>query len=54
MGAGQDRETDGIRILLDGGLDNLFGSLVQTGVDDLHAGVTQGPGNDLRTPVMPI
>jgi len=28
--------------------------LVQACVDNLHAGVTQGTGNDFGTPVMPV
>jgi hypothetical protein len=39
---------------LNGGFDNLLRRLVQTGVDDLHAGITQGTGNYLRAPVMPV
>ena len=30
------------------------GRLVQAGVDDLHAGVAQRPGDHLRAPVVPV
>jgi len=27
---------------------------MQTGVDDLHASITQGAGDNLRAPIMPV
>ncbi len=37
---------DGVGVLLEDGLGDLLGRLVQAGVDDLEAGVAQGPGDD--------
>ena len=37
--AGEDRDADGVRVLLDRGLDDLLRRLVETGVDDLHTRV---------------
>ena len=36
------------------GLGDLLGRLVQAGVDDLEAGVAQGPGDDLGAPVVAV
>jgi hypothetical protein len=52
--AGEDGQADGVGVLLDQSLDDLLRRLVQAGVDDLHAGVAQGPGHDLRTAVVPV
>ncbi len=54
MGPGQQGQADGVGILLDGGLGDLLRRLVQPGVDDLEAGVAQGPGDDLGPAVMAI
>ena len=51
---GEDRQPDGVGVLLDHGLDDLLGRLVQAGVDDLHAGVAQRAGDDLRAAVVPV
>ena len=37
---GEDRDADGVGVLLDRGLDDLLRRLVQAGVDHFHAGVT--------------
>ena len=52
--AGQDRDADGVRVLLDRGLDDLLRSLVQTGVDDLHPCVAESPGDDLRAAIVTV
>ncbi len=39
MGAGEDRDPDRVRVLLDRGLDDLLGQLMEARVDHLHAGV---------------
>src|SRR5947207_2170508 len=52
--AGQDREADGVRILLERGRDDLFRRLPEARVNDLHAGIAQGPGDHLGAPVVPI
>ena len=43
-----------VGVLLDRGLDDLLGRLVQTRVDDLEPGVTQRAGDDLRPTVVPV
>ena len=52
--AGEDRDADGVCVLLDRGLDDLLGRLVKPGVDDLHAGVAQRAGDDLGTAIVPV
>ncbi len=52
--AGEDRHADGVRVLLDRGLDDLLRGLVEARVDDLHACVSQGSRDDLRAAVMPV
>ncbi len=47
-------EPDGVGVLGERGRDDLLGGLVQTGVDDLHAGVPQGPGHHLRAAVVAV
>jgi hypothetical protein len=54
VGAREDRQPDGVGVLLEHGLDDLLGRLVQAGVDDLHAGVAQRAGDDLRPAVMAV
>ena len=39
----ENRDADRVGVFLDRGLDDLLRSLMETGVDHLHAGVTQGP-----------
>src|SRR5438552_2265303 len=52
--AGEDRDADGVRVLLDRGFDDLLGRLVEPGVDHLHAGVAKRAGDDLGTAIVPI
>src|SRR4051794_31629223 len=54
VGAREDREADGVGVLLEDGLDDLLRRLVQARVDDLHAGVAQRAGDDLRAAVMAV
>ena len=54
MGAGQNRQSDGVGVLLDGRVDNLFGRLVQTRVDHLDAGVAQRPRDHLGATVVTV
>src|SRR4030095_6675521 len=54
MGAGQNRQADGIRVLLQRRRDNLLGSLPETRIDHFHPGVPQGPGDDLGTAVVAV
>src|SRR5437588_20433 len=43
VGAGEDRQADRVRVLLQHGLGDLLWRLVKTGVDHLHPRVAQGP-----------
>src|SRR5687768_5000209 len=52
--ARQKREADHVGILLQRGLDDLFGGLMYAGIDHLHARVAQGARHDLRAPVVTI
>jgi hypothetical protein len=52
--AREQRETEGVGVFLDDRLDNLLGRLVQAGVDDLEAGVAQGPCDDFGPAIMAI
>src|SRR3954451_5745826 len=52
--AGQDRQPDGVGVLLQDGLHDLLGRLVQARVDDLHAGIPERAGDDLRAAVMTV
>ena len=52
--AGEDGQPDGVRVLLQHGLDDLLRRLVQAGVDDLHARVAQRAGDDLGAPVVAV
>ncbi len=54
MGAGEERQPDGVGVLLDHRLGHLLRRLVEAGVDDLEAGVPQGPGDDLGAAVVPV
>ena len=52
--AGQHGQSDRVGVLLDGGLHDLLGRLVQPGVDDFHAGVAQRPRDHLGAPVVAV
>ena len=52
--AGQHRKPDRVDVLLDGGRRRSLRGLVQAGVDDLHAGVAQRPGDDLCAAVVAV
>ena len=54
VGSGQQRESHGVGVLLDDRLNDLLGRLVEPGVDDLEAGITERPGDDLGTAVVPV
>ncbi len=54
MGAREERQADGVGILLDHGLDHLLGRLVQSGVDDFEARIPEGSGYDLGAAVVPV
>ena len=52
--AGEQRQADGVGVLLEDGLGDLLRRLVQAGVDDLEAAVAQRPGDDLRAPIVTV
>jgi hypothetical protein len=52
--SGEDAEPDGVDILLHGGLGDHLRRLMETGVDDLEAGVTQGAGDDLGATIVAV
>jgi hypothetical protein len=52
--AREQGETQGVGIFLDNRLDDLFGRLVEAGVDHFKAFVTKGTGNDLGSSVVPV
>ena len=52
--AGEDRQPDGVGVLLEHGLHDLLRRLVQARVDDLHARVAQRASDDLGAAVMPV
>jgi hypothetical protein len=54
VGAREDRKADRVGVLLDGGLGDLLGRLVQARVDHLHTGIAQSAGDDLRSAVVTV
>src|SRR5215471_530723 len=54
VGAGEDRETDRLRVLLDDRADDLVHRLVAARVDDLHARVLQRLGDHLGAAVVAV
>ena len=52
--ARHDGQADGVDVLLDAGLDDLVGGLVQARVDDLETRVAQGAGDDFGAPVVAV
>jgi len=54
MRAGKQREPQGVGVLLDDGLDDLLGRLVQSRVHDLETGVAERSRDDLGATIVPI
>ena len=54
MGARQQRQADRVGVLLQHGLGDLLGRLVEPGVDHLEPVVAQRPRDRLRTAVVPV
>ena len=50
----EQRQPDSVGVFLQNGLSDLFGSLMEAGVDDFEPVVAQGPGDCLGPAVMPI
>ena len=54
VGAGEDGEADAVDVFLDGGGDDHLGGLTEASVDNLHACVAEGAGDDLGAAVMAV
>ena len=54
VGPRENRQADRIGIFLQRRRQHLLGGLAQPGVDDLHAGVAQRPGDDLGAAVVAV
>jgi len=54
VGAGEDGETDDVDIFLESRGGDHLRSLAQAGVDDFHAGVAKGAGDNLGAAVVTI
>ena len=54
VGAREDRQADGVRVLLQRRGDDLFGRLAEAGVDHLHAGIAQRARDDLGAAVVAV
>ena len=54
VGAGEDGQAYDIDVFLDGGGGDHFRGLAEAGVDDLHAGVAQGAGDDFCATVVAV
>ncbi len=54
VGAGQNRQSDDVGVLLQRRRGDMFRCLAQPGVDHLHAGVAEGARNHLGAPVVAI
>ena len=52
--AREDRDADGVGILLDDRLDDLLGRLVQPRIDDFHACIAKSPCDDLCSAIVAI
>jgi len=52
--AGKNGEADDVNVFLDGGGGDHLGRLAQAGVDDLHAGVAEGAGDDFGAAVVSV
>ena len=54
VGAAEEAEAEPVGVLVGDGADDRLGRLPQAGVDDVHAGVAQGPGHDLDAAVVAV
>ena len=54
VSAREDGESDAVDVFLDGGGDDHLWRLAEASVDDFHAGIAKGPGNDLGPAVVAI
>jgi hypothetical protein len=51
---GEDAQTDAVDVFLEGGVDDHLRRLPEAGVDNLHTGVAQRPGDDLGSSVVAV
>jgi hypothetical protein len=54
VGTGEDGEADTVDVLLNGGGYDHLGGLAEAGIDDLHACVAQGAGNNFCASVVAV
>ncbi len=54
MGTGHDAKTDHVYRFLNRRPDDLFNGLMETGINNLHTGISEGQRNHLGTAVMSI
>lgn len=54
VGSGENTQSDAVDVFLNRRTHNHLRGLVESGIDDLHSGITQGAGDDLRSPIMAI
>lgn len=54
MSPAEDRDTDGINVLLQGCRSDHFRRLSEAGVNDLHSGIAECAGDDLRPAVVAV
>ena len=52
--AGEDGEADDVNVLLNGGRSDHFRGLTQARVDNFHAGIAEGAGDDFSAAVVSI
>src|SRR5438105_1812469 len=52
--AREQREANGVGVLLQRCLDDLFRCLMHTGVNDFHPGIAQRPCHDFRAAIVPV
>src|ERR1039458_5908335 len=52
--ARKNREADDLNVFLERGIDNHLRGLAEAGVDDFHAGIAKGAGNDLGATVVTV
>src|ERR1700675_1056506 len=54
MGAGEDRQSDDLDVLLQRGVNDHFRGLAKASVDDLHAGIAESSSDYFRSPVVAV
>jgi len=54
VSSGEYRKPDGIDVFLQGGIDDLFGSLPEPRVNNFHSGIAKGARNDFSSAIVTI